>query len=77
MSIEFNTNYRKILEAIVYILHKKHLVAKSIFILKCLYYADKYHLQAYASPITGDAFVKLKHGPCATSAYNILQKNEV
>lgn len=77
MPIEFNVNHRKILEAIAYILNKHSQQAKSIFILKCLYYADKFHLQQYACPITGDAFVKLKHGPCATNAYNILQGSEI
>ncbi|MDE7065978.1 MAG: SocA family protein, partial [Desulfovibrionaceae bacterium] len=77
MSIEFSANHRKILEAIVYILSRHSREAKSIFILKCLYYADKYHLQQYACPITGDTFVKLKHGPCATNAYNILQGSEL
>ena len=77
MSIEFRVNYDKILEAIVYILDKRHCEAKSIFILKCLYYTDKFHLQRYACPITGDAFVKLKHGPCATTAYNLLLGSEL
>jgi len=77
MSIEFTPNYRKIVEAILYVLSKHAQQAKSIFILKCLYYADKYHLQQYATPITGDLFVKLKHGPCATNAYNIMQGNEL
>lgn len=77
MSIEFRANHRKILEAIVYILSRHSREAKSIFILKCLYYADKFHLQQYACPITGDAFVKLKHGPCATNAYNLLKGNEL
>ncbi len=77
MSIKFKVNYRKVVEAIVYILGKHHRKAKSIFILKCLYYADKYHLQQYACPITGDEFVKLKHGPCARAAYDILKRNEL
>lgn len=77
MAIKFRVNYRKVVEAIVYILGKHRRKAKSIFILKCLYYADKYHLQQYACPVTGDEFFKLKHGPCGRAAYDILKRNEL
>jgi len=76
VSIEFSVNYRKIIEAIAYILNKHNKEAKSIFILKCIYYADKYHLQKYARPITGDIYYKLNHGPCAKNAYDILKDKE-
>lgn len=77
MPIEFRINYQKLVEAITYILGKRNQQAMSIFILKCLYYADKFSLQQYAYPVTGDAYFKLKHGPCARAAYDILKHNDL
>lgn len=76
MLISYNPNINKIIEAIILIL-KIHGDARNIFILKSLYYADKFHLQNYGRPITGDTFFKLQYGPVGTKAYDLLKLNEI
>lgn len=75
MKIKYRANPRKVLEALVWIAGRRpgngfH------FILKTLFYADKYHLQRYGRPVTGDAYVKMPYGPVASLAYDMLKRNE-
>ncbi len=75
MKIKYRTNPRKLLETLVWVASKRpgrgfH------FILKCLFYADKLHLQSYGRPITGDVYVKMPHGPVASLAYDMLKGND-
>lgn len=72
MKISYLPNYRKIIELIAYILTKAPL-AGSIYVLKIIYFSDKYHIEKYGIPITGDAYYRLKHGPVASVAYDILK----
>lgn len=73
MDIKYKANPDKIVEAINYILHKAGNVAR-IFVLKSLYFADKFHLQQFGRPVTGDTYYKLRHGPVGTIAYDILKR---
>lgn len=42
-------------------------------VLKCLYYADRKHLQEYGRQIYGDTFYALEHGPVPSGAYDIVK----
>ncbi|MFZ5812203.1 MAG: Panacea domain-containing protein [Thermodesulfobacteriota bacterium] len=75
MKIQYRANARKVLESLVWIASRRpgngfH------FILKVLFYADKYHLQQYGRPVTGDTYVKMSYGPVASLAYDMLKKEE-
>ncbi|MBE1427077.1 putative phage-associated protein [Desulfomicrobium macestii] len=75
MKIRYRANPRKLLEALV-------LIAENCpdsyyhFILKTLFYADKFHLQKYRRPVTGDVYVKMSYGPVPSLAYDMLKQNE-
>lgn len=61
--------YRKVLEAIIYIAHNE---PRLYWALKMLYFADIMHLGNYGRTITGDQYKAMKHGPVPFYSYNIL-----
>lgn len=70
-TIRFPANPAKILEGIVWICDRKP--GKGFhYILKTLFYADKWHLSCYGRPVFGDTYIKMPFGPVASLAYNIL-----
>ena len=42
-------------------------------VLKCLYFADRQHLQEYGRQIYGETFYALEHGPVPSAAYEIVK----
>ena len=42
-------------------------------ILKMVYVADRFHLERYARPITGDRFIAMKEGACPSNIYNSMK----
>lgn len=42
-------------------------------LLKLLYLADRRALDLYGSPITGDSYVSMKHGPVLSGTYDIIK----
>jgi uncharacterized phage-associated protein len=42
-------------------------------VLKCLYYADRKHLQEYGRQIYGETFYAIKHGPVPSAACEIIK----
>lgn len=75
MKIRYRANPRKLLEALVWVTEN---CPKSYyhFILKTLFYADKFHLQKYGRPVTGDVYIKMPYGPVPSLAYDMLKQNE-
>ena len=74
MKISFNANPQKIIEAITWVADRIP-GSDRYTILKTLFYADKYHLQKYGRPVTGDTYIKMPAGPVATLAYDIIKRN--
>ena len=72
MKIQFNINPQKTIEAIAWCLDQAG-PKDLLFVLKWLFYTDKYHLQKYARPVTGDVYINLKHGPTPNWAYESLK----
>ena len=71
--ITFRPNDRKILEAITWVANTvEHCPAQTI--LQILFYADKFHLQKYGRPVTGDIYKKTAYGPAASTAYDFLHE---
>ena len=69
--IAFDFNSEKALEAILYVLEKKESV-NQYNILKIMFEADKYHLNHYGRPITGDVYIKMEHGTVPSNIKDIL-----
>ena len=63
---------RKALHAILYVVTHLPKPANVYNVLKCLYYADRKHLQEYGRQIYGETFYALEHGPVPSAAYEII-----
>lgn len=74
MKIEFKVNYQKTLEAILFLLSKKDSV-NLYNIMKALYAADKYHLNKYGRPVTGDVYIKKTYGVLPSVAYGFFNND--
>ncbi|MDR3002323.1 MAG: SocA family protein [Fibromonadaceae bacterium] len=60
MVIEFKLNERKAVEAVLWLIQKGE--ANMYHIWKMLFEADKYHLNKYERPVTGDTYVAMEYG---------------
>ena len=60
MAIEFKLNERKAVEAVLWLIQKGETSMYHIF--KMLFEAEKYHVNKYERPITGDTYMAMEHG---------------
>src|SRR6476620_7082417 len=72
MSALYRVNPRKALEVILWMTEQQRPI-DFYHILKVIYFADKYHLNAYGRPVLGDTYDALSHGPVARTVYNLLK----
>lgn len=70
MSEKFQRRYRKALESIVYLSHKDNRV---YWVLKSIYYADKFHLERYGQQLFDESYYAMVHGPVPSLAYDIVK----
>ena len=66
-------DHRKALHAMLFVVTHLPKPANVYNVLKCLYYADRKHLQEYGRQIYGDTFYALEHGPVPSAAYEIIK----
>ncbi|MBR4604664.1 MAG: SocA family protein [Lachnospiraceae bacterium] len=72
MKILFTPNCRKIIEGLTWVTnHLENCTQHTA--LKALFYADKFHIQKYGRPVTGDKYIKMPCGPVGIIAYNIMK----
>ncbi len=65
----------KSLQILSYLQNK--LKAKNYFkLLKHVFFAERYHLRKYCTPILNDNFVAMKNGPVASKLYNVIKKDD-
>ncbi len=64
---------RKALHAMIFVVTHLPKPANVYNVLKCLYYADRKHLQEYGRQIYGETFYALEHGPVPSAAYEIIK----
>ena len=62
MAITFTLNAKKAIEAIIYLANKKPEMTQYFF-MKMMFYADKFHINKYGTPIIGDKYIKMSNGP--------------
>jgi hypothetical protein len=60
MAIEFKLNERKAVEAVLWLIQKGE--TSMYHIWKMLFEADKYHLNKYERPVTGDSYMAMEFG---------------
>ncbi|MGP1679152.1 MAG: Panacea domain-containing protein, partial [Burkholderiales bacterium] len=64
---------RKALHAMLFVVAHLPKPANVCNVLKCLYYADRKHLQEYGRQIYGETFYAIEHGPVPSAAYEIIK----
>ena len=72
--IKFRVNSEKSLELILYIT-SFFPGATHYYVGKIMYYAEKYHLNKYGTPIIGDSYRKMEYGPAPINALYIIKQN--
>jgi len=69
---------RKILQALYYIQSRAPQNNEDrfskVYLLKMLYFADRYHIRHYGNLLSNDSYVAMKLGPVASTTYDILKK---
>lgn len=68
MTIAFNMNPQKAIEAVLWII--KNGESNMYNIWKILFTAEKYHLNKYGRPITGDKYIAMEHGTVPSWLYD-------
>lgn len=74
MPLNFRPNPEKILELLLYLAHARP-DADAYQAVKFFYLADREHLLRYGRPITQEAYVAMKFGPVASTAFDLLNGN--
>ena len=70
---EAEFDQRKAIHAMLFVVTHLPTPANVYNVLKCLYYADRKHLQEYGRQIYGETFHALDHGPVPSAAYEIMK----
>jgi uncharacterized phage-associated protein len=77
MTIEFKLHPRKAVEVAAMFL-KLHKQPMHYFgLLKLLYMADRLSLEKFSTPVTGDRYVAMQHGPVLSCVYDLIQDKEI
>src|ERR1700740_2698076 len=71
MAVNFAVNTGKALEAILWIAKQRPGI-DFYHVVKCCFYADKYHLNKYGRPIAGDNYIADTYGPLGRTVYGLL-----
>ena len=72
MPLRYRTNARKVVEALIYMANKRPGI-DVIHAIKCLFFAEKDHLNRYGRPITGDRYEAWANGPVPQLAYDLIR----
>lgn len=67
---------RKILQALYYLQFNSTCKDRygKMYLLKLIYFADRYHLRHFGFVPSSDVYVAMEYGPVASSTYDILKK---
>lgn len=72
--IRFNPNYEKCVEAVLYLLSKNP-QTNLYNLMKELFSADKFHLNTYGRPVTGDTYVRMPKGTVPSTILDMIKGN--
>lgn len=72
MSISFEMNEDKAIEALVW-LADKQLGITPFYVSKVLYFAEKEHLNRFGRPILGDRYIRMPFGPVPSKTYDLIK----
>jgi uncharacterized phage-associated protein len=71
--IKFKLNTQKRLEAILWLVNQGDNKLTKYYLLKMIYYAEKYHLNHYGRPVIGDELSAMPKGPVPSHTYNLFK----
>jgi len=74
MAIRFNMNTQKAVEVVLWVIQRGE--GNIYNIMKILYTAEKYHLNTYGRPITGDKYIAMEHGTVPSWIYDATKLKE-
>lgn len=66
-------NPRKALHALVYVTSRLPQPANVYNVLKCIWFADREHLEKYGRQIYGETYFAPEHGPVPSRAYDLIK----
>lgn len=72
MTANYRVHTDKALEVIVWLANKRPHI-DIYHVVKCAFYADKYHLNKYGRPIAGDHYVAETYGPLGKAVYGLMK----
>lgn len=75
--IKFTINPDKAFNAVLYVIEKAGGRINKYNLLKVIFEADKYHLNKYARPVTGDRYVKMEFGTVPSMIYDLVKVNPI
>ncbi len=76
--IQFNINYQKAVEVVLYVLSQfKDSGLNTYNLLKMIFAADKYHLNKYGRPVTGDTYIKMSYGTVPSTIYSYIKQDPI
>lgn len=76
MRIQFNINYKKAIEIVLWVLHKDKTI--DVYrLMKVLFHADLFSVNKYGAPVTGDNYLAMKFGTVPDVIYNGLIKKDI
>lgn len=73
--IIFPFDQRKALSVAEYLLHRLGGQTNYMYLLKLIFFADRYHLRKYLRPATSDRYIAMKKGVVASYLYDICKGN--
>ena len=73
--IEFVFNGKRSISAILYIIQQSDGEINHYNLLKIIFEADKYHLNKYGRPVTGDLYRNMDFGTVPVAIYNTVKGN--
>lgn len=71
--ISFPFNRRKALAVAEYFLKRLGGEANYMYLLKLIFFADRYHIRKYLRPVTTDTYFAMKNGPVASWLYDVFK----
>jgi len=74
MAIRFNINTQKAVEVVLWVIKRGESGVYNV--MKILYAAEKYHLNTYGRPITGDKYVAMQYGTVPSWIYDATKLRE-
>lgn len=74
MTAIYAVHTAKALEVIVWLANAKPRI-DIYHVIKCAFFADKFHLREYGRPIAGDNYIADTYGPLGLTVYRLLKGN--